>query len=1182
MLGWENTADGSSGETAASRGSSSSSTSTSFIFLVLIVVVIIAVTMNSSGGPFAAAAEQQTTQSSSTADKRDQTNSPASFVRWALGGDNDDGGGKNPLETNDIGGGGGAARTGASVSTADTSKLIVPQRPPVPSKPESAGKTKPTQPAKPAEEQLPLAPAPTPPPKPTLREVKLTSHFVALRKLSVGYAVQMHNTLSKIPAGQRTDEEQMFYVVLPFLSNGLVNRRLTDPNSPEFASIVQRLTLHGQWGLLSYLLTCIGGFEHLVRKACKVIRQTVSMAPDPIHNWTATKLDLLFGSLMLSNSVDFILQQDDCFVGDYFHLDPDTFEPPPVKSIIQAILLDYWNMVQLEMQNVLHHSRTELDITMFTRYWQFVQIFKKHRDILPVQARHAALFFYRHHLEQCMFVVNRHSMYQYELIAVQTMAHIINNYPVILLDEFGNLGTAADRFTALAFSLHTNREVREAFLPFMIDFEEWISWDDMSPIAAFEARKEVVLKPDRNTLYYSRDGFMLNKMSKQIIAMNRNYTRHVVMNRSFAPLPTMADPMDRVSGRIYLGSGIATAVPYFNNVDKYFFLKHDRESLPQIQSRRHEIVSFVHSRFAFEGYNELAGSVPKLRLKGIVALDTLTGRYVTNLMLQTIQMPLKDTLTDYRGYLASLLLRFLRQDSIGPQSLRFFQLGRDPVNETWHALARRLLEVGMNVYVNAINRLKEGTRQQVMVEQAKRQRFRLGVKNGKKPRPPPKKQQQPDKDQVLVHAAAGSWYEELIDFDSTELKDDRPVSVYEEKLWTTELDLENDVLSKAFTRYMQPISLGRVVRNRLASLLLLTFPALEYHDAMEPFVKLHDYYRNLHRDLKMGAFRHTDLIKSNSALPDQKLLADRTCTLPFCAVVYSSDLTDGVSLSLQISAPSATPKKKQKSADDNSQSDDGSDEDGDSERVALERKRKRIEQMRLLASPEVTVERNGVQIWRQVLKPMAVPPYALNCMDMRDLSKAYNVQPEESMLDLKTIPLFRDGDTTKDEVNIFVWTNQAAAGSDQPLEQRSNMLTLRVINDKIGEFKLFNVLWDRVQYMLVRQSNRVECGVPAGEPITGISSLWYTVCTSERDEKTKGEKRLTLVDGQGKYFHAIPIAQKEYDELKKTKRVRAPALSLVPNTSSNTVLQLNNTKIYRRIGWERRIQPDLQILPQNV
>jgi hypothetical protein len=212
----------------------------------------------------------------------------------------------------------------------------------------------------------------------------------------------------------------------------------------------------------------------------------------------------------------------------------------------------------------------------------------------------------------------------------------------------------------------------------------------------------------------------------------------------------------------------------------------------------------------------------------------------------------------------------------------------------------------------------------------------------------------------------------------------------------------------------------------------------------------------------------------------------------------------------------------------------------------------------------VSVTRNGAEIMRKDLRPIAVPPYALNNMSLSDLDETYGVQHEVAMIDLQAQPLFRD--STTDEINVFLW--KRLADDDKKL---SNVVTLRVINDGIGEFKILNVLWDKVQYLLVRQASKIQCAsAQSAENITSVSKLWYTVCTSEKDEKEINQKRFVRV-GRKHYFHMITLNAEEY-EVARRRRVKAPGLHVVDTTEYNRLRSVNGGK-YLRAGFVRRIVP---------
>lgn len=948
--------------------------------------------------------------------------------------------------------------------------------------------------------------APLPLPPPMKKKVELTKHFVSLKRNTNIMIARMHNIVRGIYEDKRDDLEAVVHAVAPYLCKMISSRQaLTDES---LRDLVTRLVKNRQWSLLGYLVLSLRNQETLLRAAGKQIVAEVKGMPE--YSWGTLKLDLIFVSLMLSNSFDNLLDSSDCFFGDYF-----SSSEKSVSEIIGGLIGDYWRLMFLEFQNILYHARTETNVTMFTRYWQFIHIRNKHSHLIPSATANQIDDFYKHFIHLGFFVLGEKYLYQYDLIALQTIAHILNTNPDHFNDERGNLVSFAEKFVEKVFDRFTDIDVRTAFLPFTVDVDRYLMWDASSPLSTVERKVFHVPRNNDNELYFPYEGLQCDRLSKQLVAMNRTFDRYVVLNRQFAPLPSITNAFDRANGRIYLGNGLVSAVSNFLNIDKHYLVA--IEDAENDLARHLETVYFVHTRYAFEGYSSSFDFVPKLRLKGGVCIDTLTGRFITNLIVQTVQAPLAEALRNYRGWLSYVLLSFLHNHLV---SRTYHDYLEETIkNPAELALTRKFLEIGFNVYATAINRLKTDICRKALIDRSARQQYRHALNVTNTSPVPPAPTVTPD-----VHfASESSWYEEFIDFDSTQYADGRrAVSLYEQKLWDEELGITHEnALATSFRKFCEKSGVGPIAQNRLISVMILTFDSLKRYDAINGFQELYRMYTTRNQS-SSAPLSHL------SSLPP----FTSECSLPFCAIIYSTSLRD------MYSVPS-TPNEKILAA----------------------------------ATYEVSIDCNGKEIMRKSLRPLTVPPYALNNMSLDELDRSYDVQHEVSTIDLQAQPLFRQN--SRDQIFLFVWKRTASG-------KLTNVVTLRVINKDIDEFKIFNVLWDKSQYLVVRQASKKGCTAASfpSENISTVSKLWYTVCTSEKDEKASEQKRYVKV-GRRHYFHMLTLDEEQF-EATKGKYVRAPALLLIDTTEKNNLKSVIEDK-YRRSGFVRRVVPSYdELLRENV
>lgn len=988
-------------------------------------------------------------------------------------------------------------------------------------------------------------PTPTTTPR---RKRTLSRGFAALEKMVNIVMTNTRKTLDRMSIKDYTLDERVIALAYAYIESR------KQPNSKPPSSIRLKQTLRmvlGEkiWPHVTYLCTVFATNRDYLRDIGATLKEHEQTLAARDHS--ALRADLLFINLMLCDSVNQTIDPSHVFIGTEQVYRVDDF------AATFALMTEHFQQqLQLECQNIADHTRTEFGLSHFLRYWQLELLRHTHG-----QQYDGVFYNYNfasnltnHVRDTCLGSIGQSIAVQYEILALQTLIRMVNETPEIFYGSNHTLNGFAYNFT---LRMHRVFSSVRAFLPtYLMDmtalplnlkyFEEL---DSMPP------RQLVALEYPRNVTY--------NVTSKRVSLLHRSYRHLITINRVLAPLPTYEQPLATMCGRMYLGAGHDAMVSRFQQI-RVFALKpitvnlqpddvdaadqldnflNNPESVQQQTAvslpnrtaarRRIYLFPFTHRRTAYELAVDPRQQVNVMRASGLITVDTKHAQVITHLQVDHQQTPLKDAVVgDYRCWLMhlfSVLTQEIDETAMSRAEFASKATNKQLSRYTLRKLAgiSQFFEIAVNVYAYSVSRVKCNKFIFSSSERVVRRWFRKrlcesDIRTATSLQPPKHLLSE-----GWWYSGTRSWFDEPVDITSTADVVERTVSRAEETLWVS-LAKWTDRLADRLTRRMpaDAVKLGTVLRNRLTGMLVLAVVAVRYH-------RLTHLSPIMHLESLLDDAAYSTLlpfVKSTLCMPAASLLKHQPTTQPSppptLTVIYERRIPCS---SYNVASLTATASPSDAAAIIGAAND----------KAAIE-----------AAQVLVTLDKHEHQYVLSAannVSPVSLSTGASILELERELGGDNNNNFDASYLDWKRLPEAEFTETAE-PLSLHVWFQHVseprkADGSAVNINDRQtlrNLVTIRVPHDRKhgDDFKLFNLLYDDTQYLVVSQSGNTS------------SKLWYSVCTYENTVPL-GQENKILLDSQQR-FHTELIAGPANDW---SKVRQSPAFKLLA-TPSNSVDQL--------------------------
>lgn len=958
---------------------------------------------------------------------------------------------------------------------------------------------------------------------------------------------KMHNVLAKIPQEKQLAEERATQIALGFREGK------TPVSEAEYVSFLSKLYDRKLWSLLNYLLV-VAPNDRYVSQWGRMINY--KCATDKSSR-RALAIDLIYATLMLFDVEREIVDENNLFAGRSLYYAPAYDKSFGTKFFIVAkiLLYDFFRLVSYETEHLLTHSSYDWEINHYMRYWQVRKIQQKYKTrLFTVFEQQCVRWFYSYTRSLCTATLNNKYAKQFHIAAAQIIACHITEYPILYIDTEDTLDKYAVKLWESTWRLMRDVEGRAYIMSYRVDLNSIMQAVDQTKLLRYQ-----LLNPKIQNRGALRKIVTVNYVSNQIVMYQKHFARYLVINKPNSPLPTYWDPLDTNTGRIYLGSGLSTIVRSFDEVE-CFIVKSKSPAVPTTKGlkdvterdRRIVICPFVYRRHAFEALNVDEGVTPLLRLKGAISIDTLTGYTTVGLQMQTVlerDYPM-DALLNYRGWVAYALNAFVYDVQFVLDFNRFLEsrsFERNTMIQIYQM--RHLVEIGASSYISFLSKLKGEESKKIDFDKVNRRNYRVSLD----------KQNAAIKEPEMK-TSESSWYsgrqnanEELIDFESMSWEQVREFGLFEEMLWS-KLKIWNTEINNKLRFFLK--SRGIVVNDnavyRIASMLVILASSFKYYcpSKMSATNSMKSIAQKLSNPNDLASLPR-EMLDVCTCLPDKATMAGILCNLPTIAMIYERSYSQYVKSNATLAderreLTNRAVFKVTFSIDDNLTS---------------------ITDEQELFLPQAAPPdgRN----YSKILQPLFVPPFVITTTKTTNIDRVYSQQTELSCFNLLNTISVSKTNTSSNPLVLHVWRKQ-----DQ---QWLNAVTIRVDCTADSEFKLFNVVWDSIQYLVVHQTSKVHCHDSAPGTVQAVSKLWYTI--NHVVDPTPERKVDFIVDSEA--FDLIPTERSGKTASSQTADFR---LGLDDKRIDNKIKLYYSSNLYDRYksSWKIRLADRQLRFPRYV
>lgn len=938
-----------------------------------------------------------------------------------------------------------------------------------------------------------------PPPEETAAEqpkrrktaYNLARTYDSLQTLVTNICSTTRRTLDRIPFDECTIDEQVMLLVCGYMNKRVTHSRDKPVSVSRLNDTLDRIIHEKTWSHLTYLVTMFALEPTVLQRIGSNLKTSIEADFITQRDRSALLADLLFLNIMMCGRGDQPIKRSNIFLGERVYVRPGSL---PVHEntalVLQMMITRYCSVCELELQNRLDHTRSELNVQHYLRYWQ-IELMR-----LNLDSR------YHHHFDHrgfgrfltlqvrdtCLATIGRSYAMPYEVLALQILMRMVA--------EDSNLFYGADhtcgRFAKhLAQSLHRVYTEARAYIPtFILDQTAFpaISLDQLDQLHPTQI---VQLEYPRNAIY--------NQSSKQISLMHSTYSHNLVLNRTIAPLPVFDDQLNTMCGRLYLGTGL---VANFRQIEGFAFKQIDNEpkdldvademdaSRPMadrtVQRRRTFVFPFAYDRDAYDTADSVRGSLQRLQLKGVTCLDTNSPLPITHLQLQTLDRAYNRVADTHEAWLLHLMAAFMRPDThTRPLGRDKFPLGIGDLERNAMLETGPFFDLAIVAYRTALNQLRRETAVPVSDERIARRRYRQQLFDAGPTTPKPVK---PIREKWW-YAGVRSCADEPIDPFSTDEVTERAVSRTEEQLWIN-LNPYLQRIDRRMEQLFNPrhVNVQGVLRHRFAGFVAFGLVAARLHRLQSA--------NHQHDDL-LSAAAYQALTRYVKLSPPPRAIssAARLRHPAMFAVIYERVL-EADSDAAQAATVLFT------TADSY-------------DRVSESR----------LHSPRTNV-------FSRVLRPaLNVSPADLVNNSYVELEQQLDVSFDDTMITSLDLPDTEFGEPH----SIHLWFQphrkrggSRAADTSDPATMR-NLVSLRIPSKTKQDFIIYNLVHNHVQYLMVAQASKiVPSAIVAATPserMVGYSSLWYTVCTHETSTPI-GQLNAIVLDQAGSHFYSRVLQHK--------------------------------------------------------